>query len=71
MDFLGFIFPISDFPYPIKVLNSSYIAVVPPDVFDFALNYRAVIPDQDDSTFTDAESSQAQAQRDTRAPGPV
>lgn len=47
--FLGLFFKIEDFPYPLRMTTLGFVAVVPPDVFNYALEYRASIPEPSDS----------------------
>ncbi len=71
--FLGLFFEIKDFPYPLHMTRTGFVAVVPADVYEFALSYRSSIPEPDtQDSFSSEAASPAQAPaREAEAPGQV
>jgi len=55
--FLGFFFNIKDFPYPIFSTRTGLVAVLPPDVYDYARAYQSSLPDPDPSSYNTAVST--------------
>jgi zona occludens toxin (predicted ATPase) len=69
--FLGFLFRLEEFPFPVTVTHTGFVAVLPADVFQYAEFYQASIPEPETSTtnFDSGDSHAAQRQATFREKG--